>query len=186
MAILKKVLLASFVVLPLASAAQAADAFTDQPTDLVSMTGLYLRGDVGASMLNWSGGSDDTTWNMSGGVGYQFNENVRTDITYDHSGTYDIGPSAKLSTQAVMGNVYFDWKNSTAFTPYVGVGAGYGWTQGAGYTDSSGVALGAMAGVSMDMTQNLALDVGYKFRNIAVAGPDTQEHVAQAGLRFKF
>jgi opacity protein-like surface antigen len=185
MTILRKVLLAGLVALPLVGAAQAADP-VDVQSDLATLTGFYLRGDAGASMLKWSGGSDDTSWNLSGGMGYQFNDNVRSDITYDHSGSYDIGPTAKLNTQAVMGNVYFDWKNTTAFTPYVGVGAGYGWAKGAGYTDSSGVALGAMAGVSMDMTQNLVLDVGYKFRNIAVSGPDTQEHIAQAGLRFKF
>jgi opacity protein-like surface antigen len=181
----KKILMMGLVAWPMVSAAQAADA-VDVQSDLASMTGFYLRGDAGASMLKWSGGKDDTTWNMSGGMGYQFNDNVRGDITYDHSGSYDIGPGAKVATQAVMANAYFDWKNSSAFTPYVGVGAGYGWAKGAGYNDSSGVALGAMAGVSMDMTQNLALDVGYKFRNIAVSGPDTQEHIVQAGLRFKF
>jgi opacity protein-like surface antigen len=185
MDLLKKVLLVGVVALPMVGAAQAADP-VDVQSDLASLTGFYLRGDAGASMLKWSGGKDDAALNLSGGMGYQFNDFVRGDVTYDHGGSFDVGPGAKVSTQALMGNLYFDWKNSSAFTPYVGAGLGYGWATGAGYNDSSGVAYGAMAGVSMDMTQNLALDVGYKFRDIAVAGPDTQEHIVQAGLRFKF
>ena len=186
MNILKSVLVVSVVALPLFGVAHAADNNAYVPSDVATSTGFYLRGDGGASFLNWSGGKDDVTWLVGGGLGYQFNDNIRTDITGDWSGKYDIAPGAKINTTTVMGNVYYDWANDTAFTPYIGVGAGYGWINGSGVADDAGLALGATAGVSVDMTSNLALDVGYRFRDIMVSGADSQEHQAVAGLRFKF
>jgi opacity protein-like surface antigen len=87
----------------------------------------------------------------------------------------------------VLGNIYYDMKNSTMFTPYVGVGAGYGWVNGTGsVTDKSGFALGATAGLSVDLTSNIAIDTGYHFQDIMVSGSDIQEHRVMTGLRFSF
>jgi opacity protein-like surface antigen len=186
MNILKSILLAGVVALPLSVAAQAADADPSVPSEVSTTTGFYVRGDLGASFLQWSGGADDHAWVGGGGVGYQYNDNWRMDLTLDHTGQYSIAPGAKIDTTSVMGNVYFDWKNDTAFTPYIGAGLGYGWVKGPGFTDDKGLALGLAAGVSADVMSNLAVDVGYKFRDIGISGPDTQEHMVTAGLRFKF
>ena len=186
MSMLKTILLAGLVALPFAAAAQAADNDAYVPSDAATTTGFYLRGDVGASFLNWSGGNDDTAWTAGGGVGYQFNDNFRTDLTVDWSGGYDIAPGATLDTTVVLGNAYFDFKNNSMFTPYVGAGLGYGWASGPGYVDTSGMAYSLAAGVSIDMTQNLALDVGYRFRDIVVSSDDPMEHQVTAGIRFKF
>ncbi len=186
MNILKSILLAGVVALPLSVAARAADNIPVVPSEVSTMSGFYLRGDVGASFLNWSGGNDDKAWVAGGGVGYQYNDFLRMDMTVDRSGQYSIAPGAKIDTTALMGNVYFDWKNDSAFTPYVGAGVGYGWVQGPGFKDDHGLALGLAAGVSVDVMSNLALDVGYKFRDIGISGPDTMEHQVTAGLRFKF
>jgi opacity protein-like surface antigen len=185
MNILRTVLLAGLVSFPMV-AAQAADANPDVPSEVATTTGFYLRGDAGASFLNWSGGSNDTSWVAGAGVGYQFNDNFRADLTGDWSGDYSIAPGAKLNTQVVLGNVYFDWKNDSMFTPYVGGGLGYGWASGVGFNDDKGFAAGLAAGVSVDMTNNLALDVGYRFRDIMINGTDPKEHQVTAGIRFKF
>ncbi len=89
--------------------------------------GFYLRGDLGWSFLEWSGGDDDSAVSLGGGVGYQFNDNMRADVTVDWAGEYDVAPGADMSTTTVLGNLYFDWANDSAFTPYVGAGLGYGW-----------------------------------------------------------
>lgn len=183
---LKTILLAGLVSLPLTVAAQAADSDAYVPSETSTVTGFYLRGDAGASFLNWNGGADDTSWVAGGGVGYQFNDNFRADLTADWSGNYSIAPGATLDTTVLLGNVYFDWKNTTMFTPYVGGGLGYGWASGPGYTDASGLAYSVAAGVSIDMTQNLALDMGYRFRDIVVSSDDPMEHQVTAGIRFKF
>lgn len=183
----KLILLAGFAVLPFAAAAHAADV--DPPANVVpeenDVTSFYLRGDLGWSFLEWSGGDDDSALNLSGGVGYQFNDNMRADITADWAGDYNVAPGADMSTTTVLGNLYFDWANDTAFTPYVGAGLGYGWVDDAPDNDS-GLAYGLAAGVSMGLTDNIDLDVGYKFRDIMISGSDPQEHVVSAGVRFNF
>jgi opacity protein-like surface antigen len=183
---IKTILLAAAVLLPVAGVARAAD-YTP-PAEQVDATtmGMYLRGDLGASWLRSKGYSKDNAFALSGGVGYQYTDYLRGELAVDWSGKYKVAPGAKLSTTAVMGNVYFDVKNDSMFTPYVGAGLGYGWVRGSGVNKDSGLAFGANAGVSVDLTSNLAVDVGYRFRDIAVKGPDPREHQIMTGIRFKF
>jgi opacity protein-like surface antigen len=183
----KVILLAGVVVLPLSVSARAADIAPDVPSDIAtSQMGLYLRGDVGGSFLKWSGGKDDSTFVLGGGIGYQYSDMFRTDLTADFTGKYKIAPGAEISTTTLLGNAYLDFANDTMFTPYVGAGVGYGWVNGKGVKDKSGLALGAAAGVSVDLTSNLSVDVGYRFRDIMVSGKDTHEHQGTIGMRFKF
>ncbi|MDP1701062.1 MAG: outer membrane beta-barrel protein [Aestuariivirga sp.] len=188
MKVFKLILLAGFAVLPFAATAQAADV--DPPPNVAvddnEVTSFYLRGDLGWSFLEWSGGSDDSAVMLGGGVGYQFNENMRADITADWAGDYDVAPGADMSTTTVLGNLYFDWANDSAFTPYVGAGLGYGWVDDGPSGNDSGIAYGLAAGVSMGLTNNIDLDVGYRFRDIMISGSDPQEHVVSAGVRFNF
>ena len=187
MKVFKLVLLAGFAALPFAAAAEAADIgpAPEVAVEDNEVTGLYLRGDIGWSFLEWSGGSDDSALLLGGGVGYQFNENMRADLTVDWAGNYDVAPGADMSTTTVLGNLYFDWANDSAFTPYVGAGIGYGWVDDAPGNDS-GIAYGLAAGVSMGLTDNIDLDVGYRFRDIMISGSDPMEHQVSAGIRFNF
>ena len=120
-------LLASLLLLPVAVSAQAADLQPEVTAAESEAIGFYLRGDLGWSFLEWSGGSDDSAVSFGGGVGYQFNPNMRADVTADWAGDYGVAPGADMSTTTVLGNLYFDWANDSAFTPYVGAGLGYGW-----------------------------------------------------------
>jgi outer membrane autotransporter protein len=187
MKMFKMILAAGVVALPLAASAQAADMGGGYAAPESEAMGLYLRGDIGWSFLEWSGGADDSALLLGGGVGYRYNDNFRTDLTVDWAGKYDVAPGAKLSTTTVLGNMYFDWANSSAFTPYIGAGLGYGWANGTGgAVDDSGLAMGLAAGVAVDLTSNVAVDAGYRFRDIMVNGPDTKEHQATIGLRYSF
>ncbi len=185
MRIFKSILLASLVVLPLSVSARATDLPPEVTEANTEAMGLYLRGDLGWSFLEWSGGSDDNSFVAGGGVGYRYNDNMRADVTVDWSGEYDVAPGADLSTTTVLGNLYFDWANDSAFTPYVGAGLGYGWAD-SNLGDDSGLALGLAAGVSIGLTDNVDIDAGYRFRDIMISGPDTQEHQAVVGVRFSF
>jgi opacity protein-like surface antigen len=186
MKVFKIILLASVAVLPFAVTAQAADPAPDVAVEDSEAMGLYLRGDLGWSFLEWSGGSDDSAVSLGGGVGYQFNDNMRADLTVDWAGDYDVAPGADMSTTTVLGNLYFDWANESAFTPYVGAGLGYGWVSDTPSGDDSGIAYGLTAGVAMDLTDNIALDLGYRFRDTMISGSDPQEHQIAAGVRFSF
>lgn len=183
----KLILLAGVVSLPLVMSAHAADNNAYVPDEASTVTGFYLRGDVGAGYLTSPAPANVGAFTAGGGFGYQFNDNFRADVTGNWTSNYNVAPGATLSTTAVLGNIYYDWKNDSPITPYVGVGAGYGWVNRAGIgVNDSGVALGLNAGVSLDMTSNLALDVGYHFRDIMITGDDAAEHSVTAGLRFKF
>jgi opacity protein-like surface antigen len=162
---------------------RAADILPDVPNDVeTSNSGLYLRADAGWSFLEWSGGDDDSSFVLGGGVGYQLNDMLRTDLTLDVSGDYEVAPGSEISTTSVLGNLYLDWANDTPLTPYVGVGAGYGWVG----NNPDGFAVGLAAGVALGVTENLDVDLGYRFRDIMANGPDVMEHQATIGMRFKF
>jgi len=116
---------------------------------------------------------------LGGGVGYKFNDHLRTDLRLDYAGVgndnHDFG--------SVLGNVYFDIPTGSVITPYVGAGIGYGWSDDRG-DDESGVAYALMAGVEVNITDNVSADVGYRFRQIIDS--ETYANEALVGLRYGF
>jgi opacity protein-like surface antigen len=146
--------------------------------------GFYLRGDLGWSFLQWSG--DDNAVDVGGGIGYQFNPFLRSDVRVDWSGNYDVAPGASVDMTTVMGNLYLDLPNDTILTPYVGAGAGYGWTMGEGNADKNGFAYSLMAGVSIDLSRSTSLDLGYRYREILDGSGDPKDHSVLGGVRFRF
>jgi opacity protein-like surface antigen len=161
----------------LAGATAPALAADYSPAAPISTSGFYIRGDAGWSWLNTDDG-DDSALLLGGGVGYQFNDNLRTDLRADWAG---VGGDNSFTT--VLGNVYFDIPTETILTPYLGAGIGYGWAE-TDLNDDDGVAFGLMAGVEVNLTDNLSADVGYRYRQIL--SEDVYDHQALAGLRFSF
>jgi opacity protein-like surface antigen len=182
----KLALLSAAAMLVAGSAAQAADLGDTVPANTYKEMGFYLRADTGWSFLDWAGGRNDDGFAVGAGVGYHVTESIRTDLRVDYAGQYRIAPGADMSITTVLGNLYFDLPTGTAFTPYLGAGAGYGWGSIDNAKDKDGLALGLMAGVNMGLSDNISLDVGYRFREIMSSGSDPMEHQVQAGLRFEF
>ena len=179
---LKTGLLAASVVALMVPVAIAADIdappqpapapFVQQDDNYVS--GWYVRGDAGFSWLDVSGLDDDGTAIAGGGVGYQINQYFRTDLRADHAFDQDAGPF-DVNATTILWNAYVDVPLSMGFTPYVGVGAGYGFVDYSGAaapSDDEGFAWTATGGVAFQMTQNITLDAGYSYREIDVAGPN--------------
>ena len=184
---LKLALLATAMTAGLAAVAQAADPNVPEPMptpEQYQEMGFYLRGDIGWSFLDW--GDSDSAFTAGGGVGYQFNDYLRSDVRVDWSGDYDIGDDANASLTTVLGNVYFDWKNDSIFTPYIGAGAGYGWIDADHGMGDDGFAYALMAGASVDLSESIAVDLGYRYRQLMISGEDPSDHSALAGIRFKF
>ena len=157
------------------TAALAAD-YTPEP--VVTASNFYLRGDLGWSWLSTKE-NDGSTFMLGGGVGYRFNDHLRTDARVDYAGignsNHDFG--------SVLGNVYFDIPTGSVITPYVGAGLGYGWSDDHG-DNESGVTYALMAGVEVNITDNVSADVGYRFRQIIDS--DTYANEALVGLRYSF
>lgn len=243
--------------------AMAADLFEAPEVSISPVEaggqGFYLRGDLGYA--GWTRGGDpslrlfdagtgatnsanfendfDNPFSGTFGVGYQFNDMFRADLTGDYfggdvrgSGRANIpcageavGTSCRGSLDAdykaigLMANGYVDLATVAGLTPYVGAGLGVTqlrWNDVAlrtscvpGAAGCSGAApvnqtfdgesswrltYALMAGVSYNMTEQLKLDVGYRYSQITDGdmfnGSDTDglddglgRHEIRAGLR---
>lgn len=123
--------------------------------------------------------------------------------------------SAKMSALSLMANAYVDLANINGITPYVGAGIGGTYVKwgnvvqqnpGAGQNpiDLGGASSwrftwALMAGASYDLTNNLKLDAGYRFRRVnggkmsdgAYSNGPTYDkgfniHDVRVGLRYQF
>jgi opacity protein-like surface antigen len=175
-------------MIALSGATRAADDVPEDtvPADEYTALGFYLRADAGWSFLDWNGGADDDALTVGGGFGYQFTENLRADLRVDWAGDYNVAPGADLGISTVMGNLYFDIPTSTIITPYVGAGLGWGWTHLSPGPDDDGIAWGLTAGAAVNLTEQFAIDTGYRLRSLDLDGPNTYEHQVTTGIRFKF
>ena len=162
----------------LAGVAAPAIAADYTPEAVVTASGMYLRGDAGWSWLS-TDEDDSSVLVLGGGLGYQFNDNLRTDLRVDWAGLGD--DDSSLTT--VLGNVYFDIPLETIVTPYVGAGVGYGWVDSTG-NDEDGVAFALMAGLEVNLTEDLSADIGYRYRQIL--SEEVYDHQALVGLRYGF
>lgn len=217
-------LVVTIAAISFAAPSFAADIDEKVPEVVVSepvTNGWYLRGDLG---YGWSNvrkdqvsidGETGGSFLLGAGVGYQATDWLRADLTVDYltranfearmGGTID----TKMSAVSVLANAYVDLGNLAGFTPYVGAGVGATHIDWSVAGDTGGLSFdgaknwrftyAAMAGVSMDLTQNLKLDTGYRFRRINggamfddVAGLGSVDdkglnvHDLRIGLRYTF
>jgi len=180
MASKKVVLLCATALVALASPAFAADLPPPVPQ---FAGGWYLRGDIGwsnqavGSLYNAQYAAADSVTNISknfeiggifgGGIGYQFNDWFRTDLTGEYRGAStfhgldvytDAGATPSTGTDEYtavktewlfLANAYVDLGNWRGITPFVGGGIGASRNTISGMTDvntpAGGVAYGNTA-----------------------------------------
>ncbi len=203
-----------------ASAAAAADLDaigyqpeSGQPVEVGS--GWYLRGDVGYNVSSrvklyaeTPDGSFSETDDMqrrfspSVGVGYQFTDNLRGDVTASYLRQSLEDAPIEARSWDVMANGYVDLGNYSGFTPYVGAGLGvanvrYTVDTDLGQYKSEGdyrFAWALMAGVSIDVASNVKLDLGYRYgvidggeivsgNGVTVGDRNLRNHQLRAGVR---
>jgi opacity protein-like surface antigen len=170
---------------------------------------------------------DDSTAGVALAVGYDFGVKfdvpVRVELEYAYrgenkeswnttSGADSLEGSMKVHAQTLFVNAYYDFKNDTAFTPYVGFGIGaafldtknsidlvYGgntYDASASNTETN-FAWNVGAGVAYELTKSWDIDFGYRFVDMgqaeggkingAVHGEaDVTAHEFALGLRYTF
>ena len=151
----------------------------------------------------------DDNFFIEGGVGCRVWNNVRIDATMGYRGGGDMseafgGLDGELETLYGFVNVYYDIMTWGRLTPYVGGGIGWAHHRISGITlpptvdDGSNFdfAWNLQAGVAVDLTTNIALDVGYRFADLGSAksgsNPDRLQvddihvHDIRVGLRYSF
>jgi opacity protein-like surface antigen len=158
----------------------------------------------------------DAGYLIGAAFGVSFNDTVRAEIEVSHNhlganshstnGFVNDGFNSNVSSTYLLGNVWLDWKNGSAFTPYIGGGVGVAFVNfdqfnagGHGYADGNSVlAYQLGAGVNFALSEQLSLDVGYRYKataNFNVHDGDGSadfnnahlgSHNFQVGLTYKF
>ena len=131
-------------VLLVASAAGAnADYYggmKDMPVATIQPASWYVRGDTGYSWMDagdlsgaitpFGSRSLDHNWAIGGGIGYYFGRGIRGDVTYDYRFKTDVHGGGAFTTDfdvkssVILANLYYDFRPTERFTPYIGVGLG--------------------------------------------------------------
>lgn len=154
---------------------------------------FHRIGSIDAAGMPVTDSTFDNTPVVGGGFGYKY-QWFRTDFTVDYgpqakfNASNPVVPalySMKVDSAVGLANIYADLGSWAGFTPYVGAGVGISYVRTADYTVSNLVpttpiptrekwnfAWAAMFGVSFAITQQIALDVGYRYVRLgdAVSG----------------
>lgn len=187
------------------------------PKFLMSIQNNYPTVEIGPNDV--SEGYSQFTLGGALALGYDFNSQfgvpVRAEVEYalrgnsEKSWNYDniLDLKGAWNASTLFLNLYYDFRNSTAFTPYVGAGLGMAFNY-ANYTFSARgynanfddhrttFAWNVGAGVAYDITDNFAVDLGYRYVNLGYYEVDLPEggkvknqpsnHEFMLGLRYTF
>jgi len=159
------------------------------PEPPVLAGGWYLRGDISydfqtdanflvSAVTSFDADFDDT-WDIGVGLGYIFNDWFRSDIIADYRFPADWDAAATdVSVSTILLNGYAALGSFSGISPYVGAGVGVAYVNW-DTIDFPGLGLGPvatdndwrfayalMAGISFDLTENLAVDTGYRFTGV--------------------
>jgi len=169
---------------PLASATLDGAATNTFFNPTISASGIFDFG-VGYQFNTWFRG--DITEEFRGGSSFQTLEVLNEpNVVVPNTSTQQYADfyRANLASYVTMFNGYADLGTWYGVTPYVGAGAGFAYNKLSGMTDTGfafsngnlspvggylsdagkwNFAWGLMAGLSFDVTQNLKLDVGYRY-----------------------
>lgn len=176
----------------------------------------------GPGTKSFDSGELKGAFSLGGGVGYQVTNYLRTDLTFDkwfksdftgHTSCDDCASTdtSNLSALLLLANAYVDLGTYKGITPYIGAGIGGarvkwddlhnnidGFDTIHKGTENWRFAYAVMAGASYCLTDNLALDAGYRFSHIQGgrmfefngAGPGFDKgfntHEVRTGLRYSF
>ncbi len=190
---------------------------------VVTQTDQRFRQDFGDDVYKYKGGDkNDTVFGAGLAVGYDFyqhyNVPVRTEVEFYERGAADshytldtwhspMGDGGredtqnKLSVNTLMLNAYYDFRNSSAFTPWISAGLGYARVHHKTsyiYTDNSpagsevysasaskyenNLAWSLGVGVKYDVTQDFSLDLSYRYLD---AGDSTLTYKDEDGAKYK-
>lgn len=159
------------------------------------------------------------------GVGYQVNDWFRTDVTFDYrveSSLYGIArctavgcagfseEKTSIESYTVLWNAYLEYEVLTGLRPYIGGGIGAAYVNVGDHfgvnPDGSSTPFGSngewnfawalMAGVSLDVSENAAIDANYRYVNLGdgasaddgftgqINHEDIEAHEVRVGLRY--
>ncbi len=181
--------------------------------------GFYVGADAGLAFPKrekFNEGGNKTAFKMNDGFvgdligGYDFGNNIRTELDfgfrrYSMNSIAGVDAGKRLDSYALTGNVFYDFKNDTKFTPFLGVGAGAARNKmkvsdaslvssalsGAKSSSSTRFAMQGTAGVAYQLTDALSASLAYRYfttlnQKFDHAKYDLVSHELLLGLRYEF
>ncbi|HHK5577949.1 TPA: opacity family porin [Neisseria cinerea] len=169
--------------------------------------GFYVQGDVGHSTLKTSdegGKVSSKGFSPRLSAGYDFGDfRIAADYTHyktrkDHEQDSSYTLDSKIKLQSVGVSAIYDFDLNSPIKPYVGARVGLNRFS---YDDDhrsvnvhetesirkTKTGVGVLAGVSYNITQNVALDAGYRYNHWGnFDGLKVHSHEVSAGVRVKF
>jgi opacity protein-like surface antigen len=124
-------------------------------------------------------------------IGVQFNESWRfeAEVSRSYNGinnfTFNNGnvntyPGGAVNQTYALGNVWYGFRNKSAFVPYLGGGVGVGWADGnldmgsghfVSVTAPAALAFQIGAGVTYNVSERFSIDAGYRFKAMTGLNP---------------
>lgn len=154
---------------------------------------VYLALEAGGNFPTDSDFEDSGSY--AAALGYQFGPMIRAELEVAYRNNDIEDTSGDADTWTTMLNAFWDFKNETRFTPYVG--AGLGWAHqnldtGAVDDDDNAFVYQVGAGASYNFTQNWAVTADYRWVDTgdfdygAGSDDDYSAHEVRAGVRYTF
>ena len=182
---MKKLLLASVVVL-FASNAMAGGLYispklgmTFENTNDIKMSVYTVGREVDM------GSKNDNVFHAGLAVGYDFSQwvNLRVEGEYMYHAKADANISwvsmrggefeIKSNIHSLNANVYYDFRNSTPFTPYVGAGMGFSrvdtklsYPRISGSDDKTEFTYNLQAGLDFNLDDHNTIGIGYRYTSL--------------------
>ncbi len=156
---------------------------------------------------NAEGERHGDTGSIDAGIGCRVADGLRLEFTGSYQFESDLtstnGLNADYANFTGMFNAWWDIANIGGFTPYVGGGVGFAVHQidstapvgSTGDRTDTTLAWQVGAGVGIDVTDNLTVDIGYRFKDLGLAQSagvspfyidDNFSHEFRIGLRYDF
>ena len=179
-----------------------------------SASGLYIGGNIGLVFLDDSDVVDDgppvddmivtadNGFSIGGFMGYAFENGYRVEgeLVYQRNdfdevkGSFnDDGPiDANISSVAVLANGYYDFKNKSRATPFLGGGLGFSFVDiNTADDDDIVFVYHFTAGVGFEITEKITLDLKYRYvvtedLDIDNTSVGYSSDILYTGIRFSF
>lgn len=197
-------------------------------TNSAAQEGAYIAAKAGTSFMSFDSGKwtsellgnvthqyhrsdEDTVFAVGGAIGYDFTCPVRAELEYmfrpdfqfeqtpTRDGRYDI--TQKLNIHTLLLNLFYDFENSSAFTPFILAGGGIAILDGdntveniAGPFNYDGTAVTRThfawnigGGITYSLSENIALDLTARYLDLGKArweneSPGNDKGVAKADM----
>ena len=169
--------------------------------------GFYIQGDLGHSTLktNDEGGKTSSKgFSPRLSAGYDFGDfRVAADYTHykslkDHEQGRNYTLDSKIKLQSVGVSAIYDFNLNSPVKPYVGARVGINRFsydddyRSVNFHETESIrktktGVGVLAGVGYDITENVALDAGYRYNHLGkFDGLKVHAHEFSTGVRVKF